>query len=114
MRMVPVRKAALAATALVGIIASSSSIADEAGTPGIARRLTTEQYVRVIGDTFGPTVKIGGRFEPDVRVDGLIEVGAGRVSISSTGLDQYDSMARSIAAQVLSEENRAIMLPCAP
>ena len=82
--------------------------------PGIARRLTIQQYTTIIADTFGPTVKIGGRFEPDMRVDGLIEVGSGKVGVSSTGLDQYDSMARSIAGQVLAPENRAVMLPCAP
>ncbi|MHB1207180.1 MAG: DUF1592 domain-containing protein, partial [Rhodospirillaceae bacterium] len=81
---------------------------------GVVRRLTAAQYATIIGDVFGPTIKIGGRFEPDLRADGLLEVGASRVSVSSTGFDLYDSMARSIAAQVVSEENRDIMFSCKP
>lgn len=100
--------------AALGLLGFGSAQAADSMVPGAARRLTVEQYTRVIADTFGPTIKIGGRFDPDVRVDGLIEVGAAQVSVSSTSLAQYDAMARSIAAQVVNEENRLTMLPCKP
>ncbi|HEX3848878.1 MAG TPA: hypothetical protein VHV81_15955, partial [Steroidobacteraceae bacterium] len=45
------------------------------GAPVIARRLRPDQYRSVIADVFGPTIKIEGRFEPDVRDDGLFAVG---------------------------------------
>lgn len=106
----PVKAAILCVAGTLSIGAAS---ADDL-IPGVARRLTTAQYTRVIADTFGPTIKIGGRFDPDVRIDGLIEVGAAQVSLSSTSLAQYDAMARSIATQVLNEENRVTMLPCQP
>jgi hypothetical protein len=83
------------------------------GAPAIARRLTPEQYRRVIADVFGPTIKVEGRFEPGVRDDGLFAVGTGHVGITSTGMEQYDAMARGIAAQVVNEEHRGT-LPCAP
>ncbi len=80
----------------------------------VMRRLTPEQYANVIEEVFGPAIELGGRFEPDLRVDSLNEVGSGRVSMSATGMAQYYLMARSIASQALSEKSRKVMLPCAP
>ena len=84
------------------------------GAPVVARRLSPDQYRRVIGDVFGPTIKIEGRFEPGLRDGGLFAVGASRVGVTSTGMEQYDAMARSVAAQVVSEEHRRTLLPCTP
>ena len=84
------------------------------GGPPIARRLRPDQYRRVIADVFGPTIKIEGRFEPDVRDDGLFAVGAGHVGVTAVGMEQYDAMARGIAAQVVSEEHRRTLVPCTP
>ncbi len=66
------------------------------------RRLSQEQYRNVIADVFGPTIKVGGRFEPDIRRDGLLAIGASEVSVTASGLEQYDQIARSIAMQVVS------------
>jgi len=41
------------------------------------RRLTPEQYGNIIKEVFGAAIELGGRFEPDMRVEGLNEVGAG-------------------------------------
>jgi Protein of unknown function (DUF1592)/Protein of unknown function (DUF1588)/Protein of unknown function (DUF1595)/Protein of unknown function (DUF1585)/Protein of unknown function (DUF1587) len=84
------------------------------GGPPIARRLSPDQYRHVIADVFGPTIKIEGRFEPDVRDEGLFAVGAGHVGVTSTGLEQYDAMARGIAAEVVSEAHRGTLIPCKP
>jgi len=94
----------------------ASVIAAPADGPGraITRRLTSDQYANIIAEVFGPSIQLSGRFEPDPRVDGLVEVGAGRVSVSVDGMAQYDSMARGIAAQVVSEINRKDTIPCAP
>ncbi len=78
------------------------------------RRLTSEQYKTVIADVFGPTISLGGRFEPELRVDGLFEVGAGLVSVSPSGMEQYDAMARTIASQVVDEAHRDLLIPCKP
>jgi hypothetical protein len=85
-----------------------------AGAPPLARRLRPDQYRRVIADVFGPAIKVDGRFEPDVRDDGLFAVGAGHVGVTSAGMEQYDAMARGIAAQVVSEEHRDTLIPCKP
>ena len=80
----------------------------------VMRRLSGEQYQNVIHDVFGPTIELGGRFEPDLRVGGLLAVGAGDVSITAAGIEQYDSMARRIAGQVVDEKRRDMMLRCKP
>src|SRR5262249_10347255 len=62
----------------------------------------------------GPTVTLGGRFEPDMRDAGLLAVGASQVSVTASGIEQYDAMARTIASQVVDEQHRDSMIPCKP
>ena len=107
---------------VVGLSAAGSLIALASGAAGseglseetFTRRLTPEQYKTIIADVFGRDIKIGGRFDPGVRIDGLLEVGAGQVSVSPAGMEQYDSMARSIAGQVADERHRDILIQCKP
>lgn len=91
-----------------------SSEVSDAGGPPVMRRLTQSQYEQVIKDVFGPTIELGGRFEPDPREGGLLAVGAGKVSVTTSGLQQYDIMARSVAAQVTGEDRRETMIGCTP
>ncbi len=99
-------------------IAASSkptdAIAATAGGPPVLRRLTQSQYRHIVADIFGPDIRIGGRFEPEIRDSGLIEVGAGRVSVPASGLEQYGKMARSIAAQVFDAHHRDQFVDCRP
>jgi len=78
------------------------------------RRITQEQYHQIIADVFGRSISLGGRFEPDQRDAGLIAVGAGQASVTASGFEQYDGMARSIAQQVVDEQHRSVMVPCQP
>lgn len=82
--------------------------------PPVARRLTPAQYQAIIADVFGTHVKLGGRFDPGLRVDGLLELGTSQVSISESSMQQYDNMARTIAAQVVEPGQRELMLSCTP
>src|ERR1041385_8692296 len=52
------------------------------------RRLTAEQYQNIIADVFGRTIELGGRFEPELRVGGLLAVGTSNVSITAAGMAQ--------------------------
>ena len=83
------------------------------GTPPDVRRLTEDQYRNVISDVFGATIVVGGRFDAPVRVEGLQAVGARNATVTAAALSQYDEMARSISAQVLSEPTRTFLAPCA-
>ncbi len=79
------------------------------------RRLTEAQYRNTIADIFGPDIRVAGRFEPIVRpAHELIASGARDASISPAGLEQFDAMARVIAAQVFDEAHRGQFVPCAP
>lgn len=95
-------------------VALAESAPETTGGPTVVRRLAPDQYRQSIEDIFGPAIQLGGRFEPDVRVNGLTAIGAGQVSVSASGFEQYDLMARSIAAQVLDEAHRATLLACKP
>jgi hypothetical protein len=91
-----------------------SAVASSAGGPALMRRLTQDQYRNIVADVFGSTIKLGGRFEPDNRTDGLIAIGSGKASITAAGLEQYDKIARSIGDQIVDEQHRAQMIPCKP
>ena len=84
------------------------------GGPLAMRRLTGEQYRNAIEDAFGRQVEVAGRFEPDNRHEGLNALGASRVAVTRSGFEQYEAMARSIAAQATSPELRVEILPCEP
>lgn len=84
------------------------------GGPVAMRRLTPAQYRQAITDAFGSGVEVAGRFEPDARKEGLVAVGTSMVTVSPVGFEQYESIARHIASQVVAEENRDALLPCTP
>ncbi len=78
------------------------------------RRLTPEQYRNAVGDLFGAMIDVSGRFEPDNRRAGLNAIGTSLVAVTPSGFEQYEAMARNIAAQVTSTEHRDHLLPCQP
>ncbi len=78
------------------------------------RRITESQYRHTIADIFGPQIKINARFEPEKREEGLLAVGNARLSLTSSGFEQYFALGSSIADQVLGENQRAAALPCRP
>lgn len=110
--------AAVSFLALVGPIGfgASSPAAAEGGLVGPTelRRLTEAQYRNTIADIFGADIKVVGRFEPDLRVDGLLAIGASAVSVTPGGFEQYEEIARGIAAQVTDDAHRDKLVGCAP
>jgi hypothetical protein len=109
----------MACGAAIALCVFGSAIAGDSaaalGTRLVAmRRITQEQYHQIIADVFGRTINLGGRFEPDQRDAGLIAIGAGQASVTASGFEQYDGMARAVAEQVVDEQHRAVMIPCQP
>ncbi len=84
------------------------------GGPAVLRRLNEAQYARSIHDIFGADIKVPGRFDPPLRASGLLAIGDGRAGVSSSGIEQAELRAREIAAQVMAEERRKAIMPCAP
>lgn len=78
------------------------------------RRLTEAQYRQSIADIFGQDIKVLGSFEPDMRVHGLLAEGTTRVSVTPGGLEQYETIARGIAAQATDQAHWGKLVGCAP
>jgi hypothetical protein len=107
---------AAAGLAGLGTLVSTSSFGGttlSAPQPTV-RRLTETQYRAAIAEAFGPKIEVVGRFEPDMRVGGLTAVGASAISITPAGFEQYDAIARHIAAQVFAPDHRAELVGCSP
>ena len=105
---------AVVGACLLSLLGCDNTATDAIGGPVAMRRLTAEQYTNVIKDTFGPSIDVAGRFEPDSRRNGLNALGASLVSVTPSGFEQYEAMARNIAGQVTSPDNRCTILPCQP
>ena len=78
------------------------------------RRVTESQYRNIIRDTFGPGMQLNARFEPELREEGLQSIGNAQLSITISGFEQYFSLAKSVAAQVVDEKKRAELVGCTP
>lgn len=103
------------AAALCGLLISCAREPATPGGPLLMQRLTEAQYRNAIADIFGADIVVAGRFEPIIRPDqGLIAGGAAMAAISPAGFEQYDNIARNIAAQVVDTEHRSTLLPCEP
>jgi hypothetical protein len=104
----------LLAVVLVGCLVGAPSIhAAEDSYAGL-RRLTEEQYRRSIADIFGADITIAGRFEQERRTAGLLAIDSTSGSYSPSGFEQYEQIARSIAAQITDADHRATLIPCTP
>ncbi len=102
------------ALGLAGCGPSSDDGPVSKGGPLEVRRLTEPEYRHIIADVFGKNINIGGRFEPDLRDAGLIAVGTAHESVTASGMEQYDIIARDIADQVVDETHRDTLIGCKP
>ena len=79
------------------------------------RRLTTAQYENAIASLFGEGLVMPTSLEPDSAIVGLLSVGAAVSSVSSYGVELYESAAYLIAEQVTEDASfRANFYPCEP
>lgn len=77
-------------------------------------RISPGQYENSIKDVFGTSISVSADFEPEIRVEGLLAIGAAQASVSDAGFQQYDAAARGIASQVVDERHRGTLIPCRP
>ena len=78
------------------------------------RRITETQYRHTIADLFGPDIVINARFEPEKREGGLLALGSANLSLTSSGFEQYFSMAGAISEQVFDPKRRDEAVGCKP
>ncbi len=106
--------ASVVASVLMPLGGCDSSDPSVYGGPVAMRRLTPEQYGNVVHDAFSSAIDVSGRFEPDSRRSGLNAIGTSLVAVTPSGFEQYEALARNIAAQVVAPERRETILPCEP
>lgn len=94
------------------VTAAASSAPTIAPTPPGFRRLNEAQYIRSIELIFGPAIKVPGRFDPPLREQGLLAIGDATVTVSASGIEQYELRAREIAAQAMA--GGKVTVPCSP
>src|SRR3954467_9286617 len=82
--------AVLFAGLAVGLAACGPKEPQTSGAPLGIRRMSEEQYRNVIADVFGSGIVVSGRFDPMIRTDGLLAVGAWKTSITPQGFVQYE------------------------
>ena len=92
--------------------AAAEEPATAGGLPSF-RRLNEAQYIRSIKQIFGDGITVPGRFDPPLREAGLMAIGDGKVTLSASGIEQYELRAREISAQVMGDERRQAIVPCA-
>lgn len=79
------------------------------------KRLTEVQYRNVMASLFGDGIILPSSLEPDQRVEGLFAVGSAYTTISSYGVEKYESAAYDIAEQVMADPDlRSAWLDCEP
>jgi len=105
---------ACAALGALLLVACGSREPSTRGGPPTLRLLTESQYRNVIADVFGEHIEVAARFDPIVRVEGLLAIGAGRATVTPFGVERYIALARSIATQVMAEGNRELLVSCQP
>jgi hypothetical protein len=107
-------RTACVAVAVFALTACGESEPQTGGVPPDMRRVTVEQYRNVIHDVFGEHIEIASRFDPLVRTDGLFAIGARNALVTPSGFEKFYNVARSVAGQVVNEDNRAVLVSCTP
>ena len=78
-------------------------------------RLTPSQYEHAIHDIFGESIVVDGRaIDPGAREDGLLALGARKLTLSAAALERYEALAQQVATQVTDPAHRATLIPCTP
>ena len=79
-------------------------------------RLTPDEYQRTIQDVFGPTIHVEpNAVETGFRDQGLLAVGARKLTLTSAGLERDETLAQDIAGQVMMDPKRAAtLIHCKP
>lgn len=105
-----------AAAAGIALVAPAALVtaedAPQGGNAFALRRLNQAQYERSIEQVFGAGIKVPGRFDPPLREQGLMAIGDSAVTVTSSGIEQYELRAREIAAQALAGDRAKTAVPC--
>lgn len=93
---------------------SKSNEPETAGGPPHLRLIGTQQYLNTLSYVFGPSISLDMKFAPLRRINGLLANGAALAGVTTSQMEQYQRAATSVAAQVVDEDRRNYLIPCAP
>jgi len=108
--------AVTAATDTQGAAAQPGKVTEPQNDGSIprVRLVSQEQYFDTLSYVFGPDILPTAHFPPFARTDGLLEIGASTVGMTSGQMQQFQRAASSVAQAVVSPERRNFLIPCTP
>ncbi len=106
---------------LIGAIGSPTALSTPSTTTAenttitvASRRLNAGEYRNSIWDIFGDDIAVNARFEPEKREGGLFAIGNAELSLTSSGFEQYFTLASNVAEQVFADTDFKSQMLCKP
>ncbi len=105
----------LALCALVACSPSDPNPEPESvGTHALTKLITAEQYSNTLAYIFGPGIDAQVQFAPVARNEGLLANSLATAGVSGGQVQTIQSVAASVASQVVDVENRQYLIGCRP
>ena len=96
--------------ALCACLVFGAAAPSQAAEESALVRLTPAQYEHSIHDIFGESIQVdSGIVDPGGRENGLLALGARKLTLSAAALERYESLARQVAVQVTDDRHRATL-----
>jgi hypothetical protein len=116
------RMIALSAKYAMGLLALSALVActppdpepETTGTQALTKLITAEQYSNSLSYIFGPGIDAQVQFAPVARDEGLLANSLATAGVSGGQVQTIQSVASSVAKQVMNVENRQHLVACRP
>jgi hypothetical protein len=116
------RMIALSAKHAMGLLALSALVActppdpepETTGTQALTKLITAEQYSNSLSYIFGPGIDAQVQFAPVARDEGLLANSLATAGVSGGQVQTIQSVASSVAKQVMNVENRQHLVACRP
>ena len=87
---------------------------ESAGTRALTKLITAEQYSNSLSYIFGPGIDAQVQFAPVARSEGLLANSLATAGVSGGQVQTIQSIAASVAKQVVDIENRQHLVACRP
>lgn len=114
----PIAKGVMGCLALCALVACSPSDPnpepESSGTPALTKLITAEQYSNSLSYIFGPGIDAEVQFAPVARNEGLLANSLATAGVSGGQVQTIQSVASSVAKQVMNVENRRHLVACRP
>jgi hypothetical protein len=110
------RGSAMGLLALCALVACSPSDPEpeSTGTHALTKLITAEQYSNSLSYIFGPGIDAQVQFAPVARNEGLLANSLATAGVSGGQVQTIQSVASSVAKQVVDVENRQHLVACRP